>query len=509
MKDKTDSSRRSLVTAALYTAATGALGPGLLGCASGANQQTFATAPPTGATTVTTDDIRSLAQALPNAVFTRGSFEYEASRLVWNGTIDQFPALVVHARTREDIVKAVRFAAAHGLGISIKATGHGALKAAGDDAMLIDTSRMKGIEVDAKNRIATLEPGVTAIEYLHAILPHGLVGPTAVSPHVGMTGYTLAGGYGDLPRVTGLSSDNLLSADVVLSDGQTLTVSAHENSDLFWALRGGGGNFAIVTSMRLRLHPVGDAVLSGVLTYDAANAKRVIGALREWETTIPDEMQQALSLFSSNVAKAPYPVVTIALIYFGKPEEGQKYIDKLVAATDPVGNTVRRQTYLEYFDAVQDPGFGLKNFWHGVLIDQLSDPVIDVLVKAVEPTDSEVMLLFSYYRGGAWSRHAEDFTAVSHRNGAWLLNGRAIFKGGSGDEARVARAKAQVAALAKGLAPFTDGAVPMTYVEYEGPARLADVYGEAKLARLREIKRRYDPQNRLRFNANIPPAQAA
>jgi len=184
-----------------------------------------------------------LSASLPGRVFSSGTDEYEISRKVWNGTIDQYPALVVHATESADIVVAVKFASKHGLGIAIKATGHGALKAADADAILIDTSRMKHISVDPASRTATLGPGVTAVEFLDAIQKYQLIGPTPVSQEVGMTGYTLAGGYGDLPRVTALSSDNLVSADIVLTDGRQLTASETENRDLFWALRGGGGNF--------------------------------------------------------------------------------------------------------------------------------------------------------------------------------------------------------------------------------------------------------------------------
>jgi len=448
------------------------------------------------------DPVQALSARLPGAVFARGSREYDDSRSTWNGTIEQHPALVVHARSRDDIATAVRFAHERNLGISIKATGHGALKAAGSDAILIDTSRMKGLAVDAANRTATFEPGVIAIDFLRATQAHGLAGPTAVSPFVGMTGYTLSGGYGDLPRVFGLASDNLLGAEVVLADGSIRQVSETADPDLFWALRGGGGNFAVVTSMTVRLHPVRE-VLSGVLTYDIDDAHQLVASLRAWQDGIPDNMTMALSFFARSVTRTPRPIVTLALVYFGDPAQGQPLVDGLVAAVKPLGNTIKAQSYLSYFENdVSDPGYGFRNYWHGVLIDELTDPVVDVLRDIVEPEDSMMMLLFSYYRGGAWSRAAEEATAVSHRNASWLLNGRAFFKG---DADTVAQAQRQVSALAARLAPYNRG-VPLTYVEYEGPSRLPDVYGEDKLARLREIKRRFDPCNRLRFNANIAPS---
>lgn len=484
-----DTLRRELVKGGLYAVAAAASG---------------LTLPlPAAAQDVSQSDaLRALSRRLPGAVFARGSEAYERSRSTWNGTIDQFPFLVVQARTQQDIVVAVTFASEHNLGIAIKATGHGALKAAGQDAILIDTSRMKGLTVDPEQRTATFEPGVIAIDFLRAAQAHGLAAPTAVSPFVGMTGYTLSGGYGDLPRVFGLGSDNLICADVVRVDGRTERVSETENPDLFWALRGGGGNFAVVTSMTVRLHPVKD-VLSGVLTYDIDDAKALVASLRRWDDTIPDTMTMALSFFARSVTHTPRPVVTLALVHFGDLDEGQALVDALVADVKPLGNTIKAQRYLSYFENdVKDPGYGFKNYWHGVLIDELTDPVVDVLCRTVEPEDSMMMLLFSYYRGGAWSRLAEDRSAVSHRNASWLLNGRAFFKG---DDAVVARAKRQVSDLATRLSPYNSG-VPLTYVEYEGPSRLPDVYGETKLARLRAIKRRYDPANLLRFNANIAPA---
>jgi len=259
--------------------------------------------------------------------------------------------------------------------------------------------------------------------------------------------------------------------------------------------------------MTLRLHKAPEKLLAGVLSFDATQARHVIGALRAWNKTIPDEMTLALSLFSANVAKTPNPIMTIALVYFGEPDDGMSFIDKLIESTHPVSNTVKPQTYADYFHAVQDPGFGLRNYWHGVLLDELTDPVIDVLQKTVSQPDSSIMLLFSYYRGGAWSRKAEDYSAVSHRHASWLLNGRAIFPRTEGDDSQVAKARKEVADLAAALAPFGDHAVPYTYVEYEGPSRLHDVYGAAKLQRLRELKHQYDPRNLLRFNANIPPLE--
>lgn len=493
-------SRRHLLEGGLYAAAATVLGAGLSTATVG--RAAAALPAPHTEGPMSPDALQALSLLLPGAVFAQGSKAYDSSRSTWNGTIEQSPAAVVQARSRQDIIAAVTFASEHNLGIAIKATGHGALKAAGNDAILIDTSRMKGLVVDAERRTATFEPGVVAIEFLRAAQAHGLAAPTAVSPFVGMTGYTLSGGYGDLPRVFGLGSDNLISAEVVLADGSTRRVSETDSPDLFWAMRGGGGNFAVVTSMTVRLHPV-KQVLSGVLTYDIEDARRLVSSLRRWDDTIPDNMTMALSFFATSVTGTPRPVVTLALVYFGDPEQGQPLVDALVADVKPISNTVKAQSYLSYFENdVKDPGYGFRNYWHGVLIDELTDPVVDILRSTVEQPDSMMMLLFSYYRGGAWSRLDEGTTAVSHRNASWLLNGRAFFKG---DAATVARAQTQVSGLARQLAPYSSG-VPFTYVEYEGPSRLPDVYGEAKLARLREIKRRYDPSNLLRFNANIAPA---
>lgn len=492
--------RRSLLKNSLIAAAAASVG---------VNRLVFAATPNVATTRaggkVTPDAIKMLADKLPGAVVSAGESGYEKSRLTWNGTVEQHPAVIVQARSAGDIKVAVEFAREHNLGVAVKATGHGALVPANNDALLIDTSRMKGLRVDPQAKTATFEPGVVAIEFLREAQKYGLAGPTAVSPGVGMTGYTLSGGYGDLPRVFGLGSDNLLSADVLLMDGRHITVSENENPDIFWAMRGGGGNFAIVTSMTVKLHPVSD-VLSGVLTFDIDDAHKVVGALREWSKTLPDNMTMALSFFAKNVTKTPRPIITLALVYFGPETEGQPVIDKLLASLKPQNNTIKAQSYLSYFENdVQDPGYGFKNYWHGVLIDELTDPVVDILVKTVSPQDSMMMLLFSYYRGGVWSRSAENKTAVSHRNASWLLNGRAFFKG---DEQVVAIAKKQVATLAQDLAPYNKG-VPFTYLEYEGPSRLEDVYGAQKLDKMREIKAKYDPDNRLRFNANIPPAKTA
>lgn len=449
---------------------------------------------------MTPEDIKALADVLPFEVLARGAEQYDISRKTWNGTIDQYPAAIVRARTRADIAKVAEFASGKQMGISVRATGHGALKAAGDDALLIDTSQMKGLVIDPERRTATLEPGVTTIEFLTAAQQHGLGGPTPVSPGVGMTGYTLAGGYGDFPRVFGLASDNLLAAEVVLANGAALRVSEKENRDLFWAMRGGGGNFAIVTSMTLRLHPI-STVLAGVLTYGIADAGRVIRGLRDWAEEIPDTMAMSLSLLPASITGGPEPVVIISVVYVGDPDAGAPLVDKLVQATSPKSVSIKPQAYMDYFGGIQDPGFGYFNYWHGVLFDELTDPAIDVLIDSVSSPESLTMLLFSYYRGGAWSRLPEDYSAVSHRQSSWLLNGRAFFN----DPSLIDAAKEQVASLAKRLAPFNKREVPFTYLEYEDPSRLPDVYSGGKLACLRSIKCKYDPANLLRFNANIAP----
>lgn len=449
---------------------------------------------------MTPKNLDNLTRILPGKVFARGDQQYDVGRKTWNGTIDQYPAAIVRPQTRDDIVKATQFAAERNIGVSIRATGHGALMAAGKDAILIDTSQMKGLTIDPSRRTATLEPGVTAIGFLTAAQKHGLGGPTAVSPGVGMTGYTLSGGYGDLPRVFGLGSDNLLSADVVLANGTTLRVSEKENSDLFWAMRGGGGNFAIVASMTLRLHPI-DTVLAGVLTYGVSDAQRAIRGLREWVKDIPDIMAMSLSLLPASITGGPEPIVVISLVYVGNPDEGAPLVDKLVKATSPKSVAVKPQSYMDYFSGIQDPGSGFFNYWYGVLFDELTDPAIDALIDSISRPESLTMLLFSYYRGGVWSRLPEDYSAVSHRQSSWLLNGRAFFS----DPALIGAAKLQVASLATRLAPFNKRKVPFTYLEYEGPSRLPDVYSGGKLERLRSIKRKYDPENLLRFNANIAP----
>lgn len=447
------------------------------------------------------NEVEELSNKLPGSVFTKGSSDYEKSRLTWNGTIEQHPSIIVQARSAGDIKAAVDFAIKYNLGISVKATGHGALVPANKNTLLIDTSRMKGILVNSEEKTATFEPGVVAIEFLRATQKYGLAGPTAVSPGVGMTGYTLSGGYGDLPRVFGLGSDNLLSAQVILMDGRYVTVSENENPDIFWAIRGGGGNFAIVTSMTVSLHSVNE-VLSGVLTFDINDAHKVISRINVWNKKIPDNMTMSLSFFSKNVAKTASPIITVSLLYFGPASEGDLIVGDLIDGLHPKNNTIKPQTYLSYFENdVEDPGYGFKNYWHGVLIDELTPSVVDILVQTVSEDDSIMMLLFSYYRGGVWSRLPESKTAVSHRNASWLLNGRAFFKG---DNNVVSVARKQVATLADKLSPYNKG-VPFTYVEYEGQCRLIDVYGEGKLNALKRIKRNYDPDNRLRFNANIPP----
>ncbi|WP_157896172.1 FAD-binding oxidoreductase [Mycobacteroides chelonae] len=447
----------------------------------------------------TADAVSALKSELSGRVFGPGVADYAQSVRTWNGTVTYAPLVVVRAESGSDVVAAARFAESQGLGIAVRATGHGALVDVDEDAILIDTSRMKRITVDPTDRTATLQPGVNTIEFVRAIQEYGLAAPTAISPTVGMTGYTLAGGYGDMPRYFGLSSDNIVSAQVVLADGTQLSVSDTENADLLWGMRGGGGNFAIVTELTLRLKPL-VTVVAGVLTYGIDNAKSVMAAVREWMTVIPDEMSVEVAYFSARATGSELASLVLTLIYLGPGEDGQPLIDELVMRTKPTSNSVHEKTFLDFFEDLDDPGFGGHNYWHGVLFDDLGPELVEQLVASVRDPESRLMLLFSFYGGGRWSERAEEFSAVSHRDGQWLMNGRAIVALGDADTAR-----RQVADLAARLAPFNDRSVPYTYVEYEGPSRLPDVFGQAKLLRLRELKRIIDPNNRLRYNANIAP----
>lgn len=442
-----------------------------------------------------------------------GDGDYDTARHVWNGMIDKHPALIVRCAGVADVLDAVAFARTHHLAVAVRGGGHNVTgNATCDDGMVIDLSRMKSMRIDPIRRVARAEPGLTWGEFDHETQAFGLALTGGVQSTTGIAGFTLGGGFGYLARKHGLTCDNLLSADVITADGQLLTASANEHADLYWGLRGGGGNFGIVTSFEFRLFPLGP-VLGGMLVYPAARAQEVLHFYREYITTVPDELF-TIPLFSTAPA-APYlpahlhgkHVLNIVICYAGPPEAGAHMVQPLRAFGPPEVDLVEAKPYTAMqalMDAANPPG--RHNYWKAEYLAGYSDEAIQTITQYAEkrpPTPYSKILLA--HLQGAISRVGHDETAYIHRQAPISLNINAMWTDPSESDTQIAWARDFWAAMQ----PFSAGGVYVNFLSNEGEDRVKAAYDPRTYARLVTVKNTYDPTNFFRLNQNIKPAPHA
>jgi FAD/FMN-containing dehydrogenase len=427
---------------------------------------------------------------------------YDTARKVWNGMIDRRPALILHCTGVADVIAAVQFARTHDLLVAVRGGGHNvAGHAVCEDGLMIDLSRMKGLRVDPVHRTAHAQAGLTLGEFDRETQAFGLATPLGYLSTTGIAGLTLGGGYGWLARSYGLASDNLRSVDVVTADGQCLTASASEHPDLFWGVRGGGGNFGIVTSFEYQLHPVGP-VLGGVMIYPFAQAKAVLQFHRDFISTAPDAYTCFPALGTSPVGE---PVAILRVCYNGSLEEGERVLRPLRALGSPRADHVGPMAYtaLQSMYDARAPS-GLHYYWKSNALTELSDEAIDTMIAhcATRPSPQCGMALGQL--GGAVSRVAPDETAFNHRNVRYDF----ISAGACADPAQAAACIQWARAFWEAMQPFSTGGVYVNYLGQEadeGAERVQAAYGPAKYARLVALKNKYDPTNFFRLNQNIKP----
>ena len=432
--------------------------------------------------------------------------EFDRARRVANGVIDRHPALIARPVDAADVASALAFGRAAGLRIAVRAGGHNAAgHSTGDGVLVIDLSAMKGIEIDPVSRTAWVESGVVAGELTRAASAHGLAVPFGDTGSVGAAGITLGGGIGWLARKYGMTIDSLLAAELVTADGRRLVASDDENPDLFWALRGGGGNFGIATRLRYRLHPIGD-VLYGDIVLPATRdiLRRLVPTLLAApddltampyvaaappDPSIPDELQGALLLH-------------LEVLWAGSPEEGERALAPLRALGPAVSDSVKLTPYPDvYPEHAPDPeappmGWALRT----AFIDAFDDAVIDIVERRLAESTTPWALVQLRVLGGAVGRVAGDATAYGWRDRtilAWLITPYTDLPNAAWHEAWTADFQADLARHGSGA-----------YVNFMGdePAAAATAYPAPTWDRLRAIKRRYDPDNVFRSNINIPPA---
>jgi FAD/FMN-containing dehydrogenase len=459
---------------------------------------------------IPTLDVERLRAGVQGAVILPADPGYDHARTIWNGAIDRRPACIVRCTGVADVVAAVGFARDQDLLVTVRSGGHGVGgHAVCDGGLMIDLSPMKGIRVDPAARTARAEAGVLWGELDRETQLHGLATVGGIVTHTGIAGLTLGGGIGWLMRKHGATVDNLVSVDLVTADGEVLTASEDENPDLFWGVRGGGGNFGIVTSFEYRLHPVGPIVLAGPIFYPLEDAPEVLRFYREFAATAPDELT---TIFELSVAQPlPFlpadmhgkPVVMVGACYAGPPQEGVDVVRPLKEFGSPIADLLEPTPYLAV-QSMFDPfvPHGWHRYWKSVELPALTDEAIDILVGHASIQTSPKSYCIVFQLGGALARVGADETAFSQRDAAHNVNINAVW---TQDDFEGERHVAWAREFFSALQPEAGGHVYLNFLGDEGADRVRQAYGERQYERLVGLKRRYDPTNFFRLNQNIEP----
>jgi hypothetical protein len=442
---------------------------------------------------------QELGPGLARQVIYPGDGGYDAARAVFNGMIDRRPLAVIRPVDASDVVRCIEFVRRHGLPLSVRGGGHNvAGHAVHDDAIMLDLSGMKGIRVDPETRTVRAEPGLTLGEFDRATQAFGLATTLGVVSMTGIAGLTLGGGLGWLNGRYGLACDNLISADVATADGRLLRASAQENEDLFWGIRGGGGNFGVVTSFEYQLHPV-DLVLAGGLSYPLSLAPHVLRFYDDFVKAAPDELSTAVSLA---VNPAGEPTVTIAVCYCGPIDDGKRLLRPLRTFQSPVEDGIQPLPYTA-LQSARDDGFpsGRLHDWKSGWLRDLSDGAIEILMQFVAHMPSSTSGVGLQQMHGVASRIAPSATAFPHRAEQYDFLILSQWSDTSESDRNVEWTKA----LLQAMQPHLEKSVYVNNLGDEGPGRVQAAYGD-NYSRLAALKGIYDPDNLFRANQNIDPA---
>jgi FAD/FMN-containing dehydrogenase len=426
---------------------------------------------------------------------------YETARRVWNGNIDRRPALIARCAGVSDVQRTVEFARTQSLRVSVRGGGHGAPGyGTNDGGLVIDLSPMRGIRVSPGDRTVDAQGGALWRDLDHETQAFGLATTGGTVSNTGIAGLTLGGGLGWLMGKHGLTVDNLLAADVVTADGQFRTAGATEDKDLFWALRGGGGNFGVVTSLRYRLHPV-TTVLGGLVIHPLDQARDLLRFYRDFCAKLPDEAEAYAGLLTSPEGQ---PVAALILGYNGPLGEGEKVLAPARRFGRPVADLVGPMPYGVRQTMLDEPNarHGLHRYWRSAFTERLSDELIDGVVDGAGRFTSPMSALIFFYMHGAATRVPSTETAFAARRPTWDFDAIGQWT----DHAESAKHTAWVRELWGRLEPHLEGSAYVNHLaEDDRPEKVRASYGE-NYRRLRELKKVYDPTNLFRANANIPPA---
>jgi FAD/FMN-containing dehydrogenase len=442
-------------------------------------------------------------------LFHPGDGEYDEARKVFNGMIDRRPALIARCTSASDVVAAVNLAREQGLPLSVYGGGHGVTGSAVVDAgICIDLRGMKNVAVDPKARTVRAEAGATWGEFDAATQEHGLAVTGGRVSTTGIAGLALGSGSGWLERKLGFVCDNLVKAEVVTADGREVVASDTENPELFWGLRGGGGNFGIVTAFHLRLHEIGPIVLGGMLMFPSPMGGELLRFYRDFMAKAPDEVGSALAFICApplDFVPEPVrgqPVIGVVCCYAGPVEDGEKAFAPLREFGPPALDIVSPMPYVAVQQLLDPPAVpGMQNYWSADFYSGLPDEAIDVLVEHASKPVSPLTQIIVVPGGGAVQRIDDDATAFGQRNAPWNLHYLSMWPDPADTEKNIAYTRA----IANAMKPWSTGRVYLNYIGDEGLDRVEAAFGPEKYTRLRKLKDEWDPTNLFRHNQNIPP----
>ena len=444
--------------------------------------------------------IEDLRTKLAGEVILPRDSAYEEARHVWNAMIDRRPRAIVRCSGIDDVVASVNFARDNDWLVAVRGGGHNAAGlAVCDDGLVIDLSKMRSVQVDPDKKTARAQGGATWSDFDAATARHGLATTGGAISTTGIGGLTLGGGIGYLMRRYGLACDNLISVEMVTASGDVIEASAEKNTDLFWGVRGGGGNFGVVTNLEYRLHPV-ETILGGLLLYPIEKARETLAYYRELMATAPDELTVfGLMMTTPDGAR----VVAFLVGYCGPLEEGAKVLRPAREFGPPVADQVSPMPYPK-LQSILDDGFaaGLQVYWRGNFLAGIPDEAIDELVKQFSQVTSPLSALMLEPMGGAVARVGSDETAFNHRDAAYNLAIIARWEDANEPDAHIA----WVRSVNEAMDRFTTGGVYVNYLGDEGQDRVRAAYGKTKYDRLVALKDKYDPDNFFRRNQNIQPS---
>jgi len=453
--------------------------------------------------------IKRLKSKIKGEIVLPSDSRYDEVRKIWNAMIERRPALIVRCAEANDVEPAISFGREHGLEISIRGAGHNiAGNALCDHGLVIDFSTMRNVRVDAEKGRAYVEPGATLAEFDEAAQSHGLATPVGINSTTGIAGLTLGGGFGWLTRKYGMTIDNLVSVEVVTADGKRLRASENENPDLFWAIRGGGGNFAVVTQFEFKLHRVGPEITAGLIVFPFDQAKQVLTRYREFVESAPEE----LNVWAIMRKAPPLPflpgdvhgkeVVVLTIFYIGHASQGEKLIEPLLGFGTPHGKHIGVQLYTQWqkaFDPLLMPG--ARNYWKSHNFTELSDGALNSMIEFAGKLPSPQCEIFIGLIAGAANRVPADAMAYRHRDAKFVLNVHGRWDDRRDDERCIAWARA----FFQASAPYASTGAYVNFMTEEETDRVTAAYG-ANYDRLAQIKKHYDPENLFHLNQNIKPS---